>query len=112
MKKKILVALFAMMSVASASAYYIEIDNKTNKTIKARLEIPGRRGQLTVKAGKKKRFSNPSEAYVSLGVKLASQRGARYTSFTIPKPMRGKNITIKVKLGKFGFRISPSLSGT
>ena len=108
MKKKMLVALFAVMSVASASAYYIEIDNdadgKQATDVKAMIMTPGgTQISMPVNSGREKKFRKLSAPVQLVKVIGTNGLGAGQTAFfKIPENMLGKNIKIDVEIDDNG----------
>ncbi len=96
MKKKMLVALFAMMSVASASAYYIELKNKTAHQASGTF-LPTGHGRFRLASNQTKRTNFSLAKKVT---KITARAGnLRPGVFMIPKPKMGRNITIDIEAG-------------
>ncbi len=108
MKKKMLVALFAVMSVASASAYYIKIDNdadgKQATDVKAMIKsAAGWSAPLVVRSGRERKFSKLSDPVQVVWVVGTSGVGARQEAyFAIPEDRVGRNIKIDVEIDDTG----------
>ncbi len=99
MKKKILVAFFAAMSVASMNAYFIQINNKSKVNIKAALSPYDWTRDLRLKPGEKKRFRELFKREAAVAVWVDKKGGWR-GSLVIPKDKLGRTITIDVVVEK------------
>ena len=97
MKKKLMIALFAVMSAASMQAYSIEIINRSTVSV-IDVIIKGVLAKR-VMAGRTVRTKNYTDPIDKVGVK-AYGPWAPTQSFTIPQAMRGKNIVMKVTRGR------------
>ncbi len=97
MKKKMLVALFAVMSAASASAYYIEVNNQTGFGIAVTLPPRGRAQVVGVKPQATQRI-NLSQPVRAIVVNVPSRKRIDIPTvfFDIHQQKRGKDITINV----------------
>ena len=105
--KKLLVAFCAILSVASASAYFIKIDNDTDgkqaTNVKAMIMTPGGTVQsMPVNSGREKRFKLDVPVRV---VKVIGTEGlgkGQEAHFTIPENKIGRNIKIDVEIDDNG----------
>ncbi len=104
MKKKMLVALFAVMSVASASAYYIELKNETTSRVSGSF-LP-RRVRFVLEGNQTKRTTFGKGLSITQ-IKTLSNR-VKPAVFRISKPRIGKNVTITIRTGTRGFVLSES----
>ena len=97
-----MIALFAVVSVASMSAFYIEIVNQTGSLVRAFVK-----GTPYYVGAQKKRQTRDIKSIVK---EVVVKQGLRYQKFTVPKSMRGKNITVTVnRSGKRGLAVSSKL---
>ncbi len=104
MKKKMLIALFAMMSVASASAYTVTVNNQTNHRVSVLLS-PMRR-KVMVNRQQTQRI-NLSQSATGVRVQATSRRANLQAAlFNIPQPKRGQNITININVRGQRFSLS------
>ncbi len=107
MKKKMLVALFAMMSVASASAYDVVVNNQTNLKIAVGFKPKGVAEYVSVNPQGTQRI-NLSQPATSITISAAGKRIRKRrrdeellpASFNIPQQKRGKNITLTVTVSR------------
>ncbi len=108
MKKKLLVAFFAVMSAASVSAFYIKIDNdadgKQKTHVEAIIKTPdGKTLSMRVNSGKERKFRNLTAPIGYVMVRGISGVGVgRIAIFRIPMHLVGKNIKIDVEVDDNG----------
>ena len=98
MKKKMLVAFFAMMSVASVSAYTVTVNNQTNHRVRA---IFAPMNRMVIVNGQQTQRINLSQAATIIGAYPVSRMtGLQSGLFNIPQSKIGKNITINIGVFK------------
>ena len=103
-----LIALFAVMSAASASAYYIEIDNDADgeqaTNVKAMIKSAAGWSQpLVVRSGRERKFTKLSDPVQVVWVNGTAGVGkGQEAYFAIPEDRIGRNIKIDVEIDDNG----------
>ena len=109
MKKKFMIALFAVMSAASMQAYYIEIKNQTPFTLEVwqhpKPSLVKHQTQLMAAVKPNSAKKHPFR-YSIPGIRVKAKNQRLQGRYTIPSSLRGKNITLKVIEGKEDLKLS------